>query len=180
MKPSNFLSRGLSFHHLRSFTFNCGSTSANRLQRMSIVQQILDASPNLKHLVVAWRDLRYCSRTYPNLRHVHLVLDHSSYKDQKPFDIERLSSLAPSISRLETSLTNLIPDQNLVDFIWEIITRFRQLITLVFNKDSLYPSKEEEKRLFKQYFLETGRQRHYDCHTVHIHFRIRDEISIWL
>jgi hypothetical protein len=52
-------------------TFAFQSESIKRSQRAIIVQQILDASPNLSHLVVEWKDFRRCSQTYSNLKHVH-------------------------------------------------------------------------------------------------------------
>jgi hypothetical protein len=68
-------SGNLLFYHLRSMSFNLQSKSIKRTDRVSIVKQILDITPNLSHLEIEWEDFRHCSQTYSNLKHVHLVLD---------------------------------------------------------------------------------------------------------
>jgi hypothetical protein len=152
-----------------------------RSQRVSFINQILNVSPNLKHLVVEWRDFHQCSKIYSNLKHLQLILDYSTYENAKPFDVNRLFQLTPNISHLETSRANLMSDQRLVEFIWQIIPQFNQLIHLLFNKNSLYPSKEKKKCLFKQLLINAGHQRLYPyVKIIHITFRIYDEVSIWL
>ena len=87
---------------------------------MTIVQQILDASPNLSHLVVAWKDFHNCSQTYSNLKHVHLLLDRLYPEPKEYVNAHRLSQLAPHLCRLETSGANII-NENLVEFVLKII-----------------------------------------------------------
>ena len=125
-------------------------------------------------------DLPDQSRVYANLTSLHLMLEHSTYKDRKPFDVDRLARLAPGLRRLATSVANLMPDQRLIDFIWEVIPRFLQLVHLVVNKNSLYPSKPAKRELFQQQFFATGEEHGYRYCTIDFRFRYRDEINIWL
>ncbi len=171
---------GLWLHHLRSVTFNIKSGSIERSQRVAIVKQILDASPNLTHLVVAWKDFRHCSQTYSNLKHVHLILDRLYPEPKQHFNVHRLTQLAPHLCSLETSHATIMFNENLVEFVLKIIHRFDQLVYLILNKDSLYRSKEEEKIIFKDKLIAAGHGRLFDCNNIQINFPRRDELCIWL
>ena len=123
-------------------------------------------------------DLPDQSRFYANLTSLHLMLEHSTYKDRKPFDVDRLARLAPGLRRLATSAANLMPDQRLIDFIWEVIPRFLQLVHLVVNKNSLYPSQTAKKDLFLRLFMATSESRGCNCNTINFCFCCHDEINI--
>ena len=108
------------FRHLRSVSFNRDSDSIRESSHACFVELILNASPNLTHLAVAWRDFRGCVRTYPRLRHVELILQsfHPSQslfpcKNGNPFDVLQLVQLAPRLTRLETSRIYLPLDADL-------------------------------------------------------------------
>ena len=147
---------------------------------MSIAARVLDASPRVTHLTMEWCDLPDQSRVYANLTELHLILERSTNEDRKPFDVDRLAQLVPGLRRLETSAANLIRDQRLLDFIWEIIPRFPQLVHLVINKGSQYPSKPAKKDLFLQLFTTASENRGYNCNTIHLRFCYHDEINICL
>jgi hypothetical protein len=140
----------------------------------------MEASPQLNHLVVEWCDLPDCSSVYANLQSLHLILEHSTYKDRDPFDIDRLVRLVPRIRRLETSVAILFPDQKLVTFILDIVTSFHQLVHLVINKDSCYPSKPRKKTQFLQVFVAACQERGYDGSQRDVRFYGYDEINVWL
>jgi hypothetical protein len=161
-------------------TFDSKLHSFGRSYRVAIVKQILDASPNLSHLEIEWNDFRRCSKTYTNLKHVHLVLDRVSPVPSQHFNVRRLTELAPNLCRLETSFANIMLDEHLVAFVLKIIRRFPRLVYLTLNKGSLYPSKEEKKIMFKEKLIAAGHGRAFDYNSVEIDFGLRDEVSIWL
>ncbi|CAF4284234.1 unnamed protein product, partial [Rotaria magnacalcarata] len=86
---------GLLLRHLRSMTFNFEPDSTQNTIRIMIVEQILDASPNLSHLVTAWKDFRHCSKSYSNLKHLRLIVDRVHSKDEPYFNVHQLTQLAP-------------------------------------------------------------------------------------
>jgi hypothetical protein len=131
-------------------------------QRVSIVRQIMAASPKVTQLVVEYCDLPDCSAVYSNLQSFHLILEHPTPEDRDPFDVDRFSRLLPGLRRLETSVANLMLDQKLVDFILDIIIRFHQLMHLVINKRSQYRSRQSQQDLFLQLFVTTCEERGYD------------------
>ena len=147
---------------------------------MSIAARVLDTASRVTDLNMKWSDLPDQSRAYANLTSLHLILEHSIYKERKPLDIDRLARVAPGLRRLETSVANLMPDPRLIDFIWKIVSRFPQLLHLVINKDSHYSSSPAQKDLFWQLFVATSEERGHNCNTIHLHFRRRDEIHVWL
>ena len=154
--------------------------SVDEYQRASIVRQVLDASPKVTHLVVEWCLLPDRSPIYSNLHSLHLILEYSTYKDRDPFDIDRLVQLAPGLRRLETSVGIQLPHQKLVIFILDIVTRFHQLVHLVINKVSCYPSTHIGKNVFLSLFVAACQQRGYDGSMMDMRFYGFDEIDIWL
>lgn len=147
---------------------------------MTIVQQILDASPNLSHLVVSWKDFHRCSKTYSNLKHLHLLLDRLYPEPKQHVNVHRLYQLSPHLCQLETSLANIMFNENLLEFVLEIIRQFHQLVYLILNKASLYSSKEEKKLIFKERLIEAGNGRLFDANNIRIRFPSCDELHIWL
>ena len=120
------------------------------------------------------------SSVYANLQSLHLILEHSTDKDRDPFDLTRLVQLVPGIRHLETSAAALMPDQKLVTFILDIITRFHRLVHLVINKESRYPSGPSKKILFLQLFIVAYEKRGYTGGVIDIRFGRYDEIYVWL
>ena len=136
---------------------------------------------------MAWRDFRDCSRTYPRLKHVQLLLQSSEpgkslfrCKNGKPFDVLRLTQLAPGLIRLETSEIYLFLDEGLVAFVWDIIHGCGGLLNLTLNKDFPRTSKPKKRNEFKRALIAAGNARLYDCSTFHMRYSTRDEILIWL
>jgi hypothetical protein len=180
---SNYHSHlGLWLHRLRSVKFNIQSESIERSQRVAIVTQILDSSPTLSHVVVAWKDFRHCSKTYSNLKHVHLVLDrlYPDFELKQHFNVRRLAQLAPNLCFLETSNENIMFNENLVKFVLKIIRRFNQLVYLILNRNSCYKSKEEKRKIFKDNLIAAGHGRLLDYNNIQIDFPRQDELCIWL
>jgi hypothetical protein len=161
-------------------TFDSKLHSFGRSYRVAIVKQILDASPNLSHLEIEWDVFRRCSKTYTNLKHVHLVLDRVSPVPKQHFNVRRLTELAPNLCRLETSFANIMFNEHLVEFVLKIIRRFPRLVYLTLNKGSLYPSKEEKKIVFKEKLIAAGHGRFFDCNNIQIRFFYCHRLSIWL
>ncbi|CAF0993440.1 unnamed protein product [Rotaria sordida] len=170
----------LLFSHLRSMTFEFKSESIERSHRVAIVKQILDASPNLSHLKIHWKDFRHCSQTYSNLKHVHFVLDRLFPEPKQHINVRQLTQLVPHLYSLETSDANIIYDENLVKFVLKIIHRFHQLVYLRLNKDGLYPVKEEKKIMFKERLIAAGHNRLFDCNNIQIEFPGYNGLCIWL
>ncbi|CAF1360153.1 unnamed protein product [Rotaria sordida] len=170
----------LLFRHLRSLTFNFLSKSISKLERVTIIKQILDASPNLSHLVVPWEDFRECSHSYLNLRHVNLILERLYPEPIEYFNVDQLAQLVPYLCSLETSREIIKLNENLVQFIWKIIHRFDQLVYLIVNKDCLYRSKHEKQKIFEERLLAVGHNQLFNCNNIKIEFRRYDELCIWL
>ena len=99
--------------------------------RVFIVKQILDITPNLSHLKIDWEDFRHCSKTYSNLKHLHLVLDRTYPEPKKYFNIRRLTQLTPHLHSLETSNANIMFYEHLLGFVLKIIRQFSSIS--VFN-----------------------------------------------
>ncbi|CAF3626498.1 unnamed protein product [Rotaria sordida] len=154
--------------------------SIERSHRVAIVKQILDASPNLSHLKIHWKDFRHCSQTYSNLKHVHFVLDRLFPEPKQHINVRQLTQLVPHLYSLETSDANIIYDENLVKFVLKIIHRFHQLVYLRLNKDGLYPVKEEKKIMFKERLIAAGHNRLFDCNNIQIEFPGYNGLCIWL
>lgn len=165
--------------HLRSLTFDFGLYSEKSIQRNFLLEQILDASPNLSHLIVPWTDFRRCTKTYSNLKHLHLILQRLRPEPKQHVNIRRLTQLSPNLCRLETSHANIMLNENLVEFIREIIRRFHRLVYLTLNKHSLYPVKKEKTMMFKERSIAAGNGQLFDINNIKISFRIRDELRIW-
>ncbi|CAF3805924.1 unnamed protein product [Rotaria magnacalcarata] len=170
----------LLFHHLRFLTFNFESESMTKSERVTIIKQILHASPNLSHLAVAWNDFRDCSHSYLNLRHVNLILERLHPEPTEYFNIDRLAELVPDLRSLETSGATIKLNENLAQFVWKIIHRFDQLMHLIVNKDCLYRSKHEKKIMFKERLLAVGHDQLFDCNNIEIEFHRYNELRIWL
>jgi len=171
---------GLSLHHLRSMTFEFESESIKRSQRVTIVKQILDASPNLSYLKVAWMDFRHCLQTYSNLKQVHLLLDRLYPEPKQHVNIRRLTQLAPHIRCLETSGANIMFKKKLVKFVLKIIREFHHLVNLALNKNSLCQSKEEKKIKFKEALIAAGNGKLFNANKIEIKYCMCDALYIWL
>jgi hypothetical protein len=156
------------------------TVSVSGPQRVSIVRQIMEASPKLNHLVVEWCDLPDCSSVFSNLQSLHLILQDPTYEDRDPFDIERIAQLVPGVRRLETSGAILMLNNKLVAFILDIITRFRRLVHLVINKHGLYQSTRRVQTRFLQLFIAACEERGYDGTMIDLRFYRNDEINVWL
>ncbi|CAF1412732.1 unnamed protein product [Adineta ricciae] len=170
----------LLLQHLRSISFDFTSNSIERTIRTAIVKQILDYAPNLSQLTVDWKDFRHCERTYFNLKYVCLLLDRCNPEPKCYFNIQRLTELAPHLRSLETSIANIVLNENAVEVVLLIIRHFDQLIYLTLNKNGLYPAKQEMKDLFKEKLLLNGHDQLFDCNNIRIKFSLYNELSIWL
>jgi hypothetical protein len=156
------------------------TVSVSGPQRDSIVRQIMEASPQLNHLVVEWCDLPDCSFVYSNLQSLHLILKQSTHEDRDLLDLERVAQLMLSVRRLETSGAILMPSNKLVAFILNIITRFYRMVHLMINKHGRYQSKQRVQTRFLELFIAACEERGYDGTMVDLRFYRNDEINIWL
>ncbi|CAM4749867.1 unnamed protein product [Rotaria magnacalcarata] len=178
--PNYPVCSGLLLRHLRSITFNFKPDSTQNTVRIMIVEQILDASPNLSHLVTAWKDFRHCSKSYSNLKHLRLIVDRVHSKDEQYFNVRQLTQLVPHLRRLETGGTNIMLNTDLVNFVLEIIREFHQLIELAINKGNLYESKEQIRNTFKESLITAVRNGLFDCNNIRIDLCFRDWLYVWL
>ncbi|CAF4361844.1 unnamed protein product [Rotaria magnacalcarata] len=170
----------LSFNHLRSMTFKSKTERIKEAERVYIVKQILDSSPNLLHIEIEWNDFRHCSQRYSNLQHVHLLLDRLCCQAKEPFDIDRLNKLAPNLCCLEISGGYLIFNENLLQFIFKIIHRFDKLVYVTLNKKDLYRSKPANKIIFKERLIEIDNGRLFHSKDIQIRFPQLDRLYIWI
>jgi hypothetical protein len=169
----------LSFNHIRSITFNIKSNSIQQCERITMIERILDASPNLSSLVIAWRDFRHCSRKYFNVKYVHLLLNGRYNNPKHYFDIHRLNELVPRLYSLETSDSVMMLNNNLIEFILNISHQFNQLVHLVLNKSCLYRSKNEKKLKFRDKLIAASHNQIFHGHNMHFQFYGYDELRIW-
>jgi hypothetical protein len=144
-----------------------------------MVERILDASPNISSLVIAWRDFRHCSRKYLNLKHVHLLLNGSHENPKHYFDIHRLNEIVPHLYLLETSDAIMKQNENLVEFILNISHQLDQLVYLVLNKNSRYRSKNEQKVIFRDKLIAAIHDQIFHGCNIHFQFHVNDELRIW-
>ncbi|CAF2100591.1 unnamed protein product [Rotaria magnacalcarata] len=170
----------LSFNHLRSMTFKSKTERIKEAERVYIVKQILDSSPNLSHIETEWNGFRHCSQRYSNLQHVHLLLERLCRQAKEPFDIDRLNQLAPNLCCLEISGGYLIFNENLSQFIFKIIRRFDQLVYLTLIKNDLYRSKPGTKIFFKERLIEIDNGRLFHSKDIQITFPQLDRLYIWI
>ncbi|CAF1632611.1 unnamed protein product [Rotaria magnacalcarata] len=170
----------LSFNHLRSMTFKSKTERIKEAERVYIVKQILDSSPNLSHIETEWNGSRHCSQRYSNLQHVHLLLERLCRQAKEPFDIDRLNQLAPNLCCLEISGGYLIFNENLSQFIFKIIRRFDQLVYLTLIKNDLYRSKPGTKIFFKERLIEIDNGRLFHSKDIQITFPQLDRLYIWI
>ncbi|CAF2960608.1 unnamed protein product [Rotaria sp. Silwood2] len=169
----------LSLNHIRSITFNIQSNSIKKCERIAMVKRILDVSPNISSLVIAWRDFRHCSRKYLNLKHVHLLLNGFHENPKHYFDIHRLNEIVPHLYLLETSDAVMKQNENLVEFILNISHQFDQLVHLILNKNSRYRSKNEQKIMFRDKLIAATHDQIFNGNNIHFQFHINDELRIW-
>jgi hypothetical protein len=167
-------------NHLRSMSFQFETERMKEAERVYIVKQILDSSPNLSHIEIDWNDFRHFSKRYSNLQHVHLFLDRLCRTAKEPFNIDRLNELVPNLYCLEISGGYLMFNENLVQFIFKIIHRFHQLVYLTLNKNDLYQSKDDKKILFKQRLIEIDNGQLFHCNEMQIRFTLLDRLYIWI
>ena len=146
-----------------------------KYQRITLITGILDALPNLSHLVVAWKDFRHCSRRYTNVRHLHLIINRRYDNPKSYFNIHRLTQLTPHLNSLKTSYAIIMLNENLVEFILNIIRQFNQLIYLILNKNSNYRTKDQKKLIFINKLIEVNHDEIF-----RFKFYANDELRIWL
>ncbi|CAF3878406.1 unnamed protein product [Rotaria sordida] len=154
------------------------------IQHASEVELLLqhNSLPSIKHLevtnedlhivlpIMEWNDFRHCSRSYSNLRHVHLVLARLYPQSKQHFHIDRLTQLTSQLCVLETSRAIIIFDDYLIEFTLNIIRRFDQLVHLVINKDGIYPIKHQIKTIFNDKLIAAGHDQVFDCNNIQIIF----------
>lgn len=172
-------SSDLLLRHLRSITFNFDPGSQRSPVSIMVIKKILDATPNLSHLVISWDDFRHCSKTYSNLKHLRLILDGIYAEPEKYFSVRQLTQLAPHLCRLETTGANILLKQPLIKFILKIICGFHQLVELVINKNCLYQSKQQLKDMFKESLIAAVRNQLFDCDNIQIDFAVRNSLYVW-
>ncbi|CAM4796653.1 unnamed protein product [Rotaria magnacalcarata] len=161
-------------------TFKSKTERIKEAERVYMVKQILDSSPNLSHIETEWNGSRHCSQRYSNLQHVHLLLERLCRQAKEPFDIDRLNQLAPNLCCLEISGGYLIFNENLSQFIFKIIRRFDQLVYLTLIKNDLYRSKPGTKIFFKERLIEIDNGRLFHSKDIQITFPQLDRLYIWI
>ena len=160
--------------------FNFESQSIASWQRVLIVQQILQASPNLSDLTVAWSDFVHCSQTYVRLKRVHLLLNRKCSEAKEHVNIDRLIELVPNLRQLETSCGYIILNDGLIEFILNIIHRLSRLMILELNKRSASRCKRPQKLAF-QLSLKQAIDKHLPGYNnTRIQFSVSDWLCIWL
>lgn len=174
------LNRNLLFNHLRSIVFDFPYEEIENSQRVHMIQQILHASPNLSELVVPWRDFLHCSQTYSKLKYVYLLIDRIHAASDEPVHIDRLAQLVPNVCHLEIGNASIMFNENLIEFLLNIIHRFQQLVHFKLNKDCLYRSKYQKKVIFKELLTKAINERLFDCGNIQIELHLTDELFIWL
>jgi hypothetical protein len=168
------------FSRLRSVTFNFELNSITQSQRVYIIDQILSVSPRLSHLVVACEDLRNCSRSNTNVKHVQLVLHSHCYKPNKYIRPRRLFQLLPGICCLETSDRSIEFNKNLVKFVLKIVNTFHQLVELTLNKEGSISVKPETKWAILEAIFAADSNRLLTSNTCQIIFPKRNKLRMWL
>ncbi|CAF0741225.1 unnamed protein product [Adineta steineri] len=169
----------LSLNHIRSITFNIQSDSIQQCERIAMIEQILDASPNLSSLVIAWRDFQHCSQKYLNLKHLHLLLNGRFKNPKNYFDIHRLNELVPHLYTLETSDSVMMLNEKLIEFILNISHQFNQLVYLVLNKKCLNRSSSKKKLEFSDKLIAASHDQIFHGYNMHFQFYGYDELRIW-
>ncbi|CAF0724874.1 unnamed protein product [Adineta steineri] len=169
----------LSLNHLQSVTFNIQSDSIQQCERIAMIEQILDASPNLSSLVIAWRDFQHCSQKYLNLKHLHLLLNGRFKNPKNYFDIHRLNELVPHLYTLETSDSIMMLNEKLIEFILNISHQFNQLVYLVLNKKCLNRSSSKKKLEFTDKLIAASHDQIFHGYNMHFQFYGYDELRIW-
>jgi hypothetical protein len=66
------------------------------------------------------------------------------------------------------------------EFILESIRQFHQLLYLILNKNSHYPSKKEKRIVFEKKFIASGNGQLFDVNNIEIKFCGNDQLDIWL
>ena len=90
-------------------------------------------------------------------------------------NLRRLTKLTPYLNSLETSDIVMMLNENLIEFILNIIRQFDQLIHLILNKNCFYRTKDQKKNLFINKLNEATHDQIF-----HFKFRRYDELRIWL
>lgn len=180
MRSNQLSNCGFLFNYLRLMIFNFDSSRIERWQRTMIVEQILQASPNLSDLTVGWKDFVHCSRSYFQLQRIHLVLNQRCAEASRHINIDRLAALVPNLCYLKTSRGYMIFNENLVDFILNMIRRFNRLLKLGLNKGSPSRCKTPQKLIFQETLTKAINKYFSDCNTVRIQVVTSDYLFIWL
>ncbi|CAF0904086.1 unnamed protein product [Adineta ricciae] len=177
MIPSCDVHWNLLLSHIRSVIFKIDTNSIPQYQRTFMVEQILDASPNLSSLQVAWTDFCHCSRKYPNLKHVHILLSGVPIKREPYFDTDRLNELVPHLSVLETGDALLMLNGHLIEFILSIGHRFDQLVYLTVNKNSKGQTGYARKLVFWKKLIAVTQEQLLHGHKVHCGYRVDENAA---
>ncbi len=168
------------FSRLRSVTFTFERTSITQSQRVYIIDQILSVSPRLSHLVVACEDLRHCSRSNTNVKHVQLVLHSHCYQPNRYIRPCRLFRLLPGICCLETSDCSIKFNRNLIKFVLKIVNIFHQLVELTLNKEGYISIKPETQWAILEAIYAADSKRLLTSNTCQIIFPKRNKLRMWL
>lgn len=71
-------------------------------------------------------------------------------------------------------------DENLIEFVLDIVHHFDQLVHLILNQNCFYPSKHEKKLMFKDKLITAfHNQRFHSNKKIHFEFRAYDQFRIW-
>lgn len=174
------LNRTLLFNHLRSIVFDFPYEAIENSARVHLIQQVLDASPNLSELEVPWKDFLHCSQTYSRLKYVYLLLYRIHATSDEPVHIDRLVQLVPNVCHLEIGNASIMFNENVIEFVLNIIHRFQQLVHFKLNKDCPYRSKYQKKVIFKELLTKAIHERFFDRGNIQIELCVTDELFIWL
>ena len=170
----------LRFPWLRCVIFAFAHGVIVQSERVYIIDQILHVSPRLSHLTVEWNDLRSCSQSNTNVKHLHLRL-YKRYNDPNQYiDISHIFQLLPNICCLETSQGDVRFNENLTRFVVKIVDTFDQLVQLTLNKGGFLRFEPEINVTIEQAILNTGNKRLLNSNTCQIIFPCRNELRIWL
>jgi len=170
----------LCFSSLRSVIFAFDNDVIIRSERVYIIEQILHLSPRLSHLTVEWNDLRLCSQSNRNVKHLRLQLYKRCEDPNLCIDINYLFQLLPRLSCLETCGSNIALNDNLIRFILKIVETFDQLVQLMINRPGYIPIQPEIAKIIEQAIFNTGHKRLLNSKTCQITFPRRNELRIWL
>ncbi|UJR18601.1 hypothetical protein I4U23_005508 [Adineta vaga] len=166
------------FPWLRSVIFNFEYNVMKQSDCVYIIDQILRSSPRLQKLTVEWEDLRLCSSSNRNIKHLSLLVNERCQDPTEYINIDYLFQLLPNISCLEIGRIDLLFNEDFVKFIVKIVDTIIKLVQLVLNKNGLIPIDPEIPILIQQEIFNTGNKRLFNSHICQITFPRRNELRI--